>query len=152
MNIDIEQCIPHRAPFLWLDEVVDLSENRIHARKYLDPNLDVFRGHYPHYPVLPGVLQCEMAFQAAAVLISKLGAVDEGQVPVVTRLNNVKFRRMLRPGKTVDIEVVLTERLSKAFFLTGKVSVDGQTATRLEFACTATEVETDESGRPPGIK
>ena len=144
MNRDeIQQCIPHRPPFLWLDEVVELTPPRIHARKFLDPGLDVFAGHYPHYPVLPGVLQCEAAFQAGAILISRLDAVADGQVPVVTRLNNTKFRRLVRPGETLDVEVELTEQLANAFFLTGKVSVDGQTATRLEFACAATDPPAD---------
>jgi 3-hydroxyacyl-[acyl-carrier-protein] dehydratase len=138
---EIKEHIPHREPFLWIDEVVEISNDRIHARKYLDPALDVFSGHYPHFPVLPGVLQCEAAFQAGATLIATLNVVDDGRVPVVTRLNNTSFRRLVRPGETLDIEVRLTERLANAFFLTGKVSVGGQTATRLEFACAAAAVE-----------
>jgi 3-hydroxyacyl-[acyl-carrier-protein] dehydratase len=138
---DIERSIPHRAPFLWIDEVVELSDKRIHARKFLDPALDVFQGHYPGFPVLPGVLQCEAAFQAGALLISKLITMESGQVPVVTRLNNTQFRRLVRPGETLDIEVELTETLSNAYFLAGKVSVGGKVSTRLEFACTAARVE-----------
>ncbi len=142
MNRDeIQQCIPHRPPFLWLDEVVELTDTSIHARKFLDPSLDVFSGHYPHFPVLPGVLQCEAAFQAGALLISRRITTPDGQVPVVTRLNNTQFRRLVRPGETLDIEVQLTETLSNAYFLSGKVSVGGKVATRLEFACTATRVE-----------
>ena len=142
MNLDeIQQCIPHRPPFLWIDDVVEIGEQRIHARKYVDPNLDVFTGHYPNFPVLPGVLQCEAAFQAAAVLISKIDPPQAGLVPVATRLNNVKFRRLVKPGETLDIEVELTERLANAYFLRGKVSVDGQVATRLEFACAVTNAE-----------
>ena len=138
---EIEAAIPHRAPFLWLDEVLELEPERILARKFLDPELDVFRGHYPAYPVLPGVLQCEMCFQAGAILISRLQAVPTAQVPVVTRVNDVRFRRMLRPGMTVEIEVVLTEKLSNAYFMTGKVLNAGKTVTRLEFACTAAAME-----------
>ena len=133
---EIQQLIPHRPPFLWLDEVIEITEGRIHARKFLDLGLDVFAGHYPGQPLLPGVLQCEAAFQAAAVLIAKMELIEPATVPVVTRLNNTKFRRMVRPGQILDIEVELTERLSNAFFLTGKISVDGKIATRLEFACT----------------
>lgn len=133
---EIQQLIPHRPPFLWLDEVVEMTETSLRARKTLNAELDVFRGHYPHFAVLPGVLQCEAAFQAAAVLIARAHPPGEGEVPVVTRLNNTKFRRMVRPGDTIDIEVKITERLANAYFLTGKVSVEGKTATRLEFACT----------------
>ena len=133
----IERLIPHRAPFLWVDEVVELGESRLRARKRVDPQLDVFAGHYPQFAVLPGVLLCEAAFQAGAILIASTSPPAAGQVPVVTRVNNVKFRRMVRPGELLDIEVELTEQLGGAYFLTGRVSVDGETAVRLEFACAA---------------
>lgn len=136
MNRDeIQKCIPHRPPFLWLDEVVEIDDRRIVAKKFIDPELDLFRGHYPDYPVLPGVLQCEAAFQAGAVLISRLLPVSSGAVPVATRLQNVQFRKMVRPGDVLEIEVELTERLAKAFFMKGKTSVNGQVTARLEFAC-----------------
>ena len=136
---EIQQLIPHRDPFLWLDEIVELTESRIHARKTLSPDLPVFTGHYPNFPVFPGVLQLEAAMQAGAVLIAKTSVMEPGKVPVATRINNVQFRRMVRPGETLDIEVTLTEKMSNAFFLTGKVSVNGQVTVRVEFACAAAE-------------
>jgi len=135
----IQQWIPHRPPFLWLDEIVAVDATRIQARKFVDPELDVFRGHYPQFPVLPGVLVCEAAFQAGAVLIAHIAPPVPGQVPVVTRVNNVQFRQLVRPGDTLEIEVELTERLANAFYLKGKVQVHGKTAARLEFTCAATE-------------
>lgn len=140
---EIERAIPHRAPFLWLDEVLEITDSRLHARKRLDPADNIFTGHFPNFPVLPGVIQCEMAFQAAAVFIAQIGVIEAGQIPVVTRINNTRFKRMVRPGDTVDIEVELTERLSNAFFLTGRVTVDGQMAARLEFACTVAAAGTE---------
>ncbi len=140
--MDLEQikaCIPHREPFIWIDEVLELEQNSIHATKYLSPDLDLFQGHYPDFPILPGVIQCEMAMQAAAILISKKHIVDAENVPVATRLNNVKFKHMIRPGDTANIYVEMTERLSNAFYLTGKVVVDGQVTTRLDFAVTTTD-------------
>lgn len=137
----IQQRIPHRPPFLWIDEVTEIGDGRIVATKFIAPDLDVFRGHYPRFPLLPGVLQCEAAFQAAAVLIAEMEPVEGGKVPVATRLNNVKFRRPVRPGQTLEIDVRITERLADAFFLTGVVKVDGKTATRLEFACTAAKLD-----------
>jgi 3-hydroxyacyl-[acyl-carrier-protein] dehydratase len=141
---EIERLIPHRAPFLWIDEVVELANGTIHARKFLDPKLDVFAGHYPQFPVFPGVLQCEAAFQAGAVLIARLEPPGEEQIPVVTRLNDVKFRRMVRPGETLDIHVELTERLSAAYFLKARTAVGGQTSCSLEFACTLTRKKATE--------
>ncbi len=142
LTIDqIRDAIPHRDPFLWIDEVLEVTDKKIIARKVLSPDLDVFRGHYPHFPVLPGVLQCEACFQAGAILVSRLQSVGAGQVPVVTRVNNVKFRHMLRPGDVLEIEVELTEVLQNTYFMTGKVSSAGKVAARLEFACTAATME-----------
>ncbi|MCB9950664.1 MAG: 3-hydroxyacyl-ACP dehydratase FabZ [Planctomycetaceae bacterium] len=134
---EIQASIPHRDPFLWLDEVIELTDSRIVARKHISADLPVFQGHYPDFPVLPGVLQCEAAFQAGAVLIAQLVPTGSDEVPVVTRLNNVQFRKMVRPGDTLELEIELTERVSNAFFLKGKVSVDGKVTVRLEFACSA---------------
>jgi 3-hydroxyacyl-[acyl-carrier-protein] dehydratase len=135
---EIRAAIPHRAPFLWIDEVLEMDATRILARTTLNPQLDVFRGHYPDFPVFPGVLLCEMCFQAGAILIACSQAIPAGQVPVVTRINNVKFRHMVRPGETLDIEAVLGERLSNAYFLAGKVTSDNRTVVQLEFACATT--------------
>ena len=66
------------------------------------------------------------------------GPVDGGHLPVVTRLNNVKFRRMVRPGETLDIHAEFVERLSSAYFLKARTEVDGQATCSLEFACTLT--------------
>lgn len=137
---DIEQLIPHRDPFLWLDEVTELTESSVSARKFVSADLDVFRGHYPQQPVLPGVLICEALFQAGALLIASTMDSLGDRVPVVTRLNNVQFRRIVRPGETLQLDVELTEQVSQAYFLKGRASVDGKVSVRLEFACTAASV------------
>jgi 3-hydroxyacyl-[acyl-carrier-protein] dehydratase len=134
---DICRLIPHRDPFLWIDEVLEEAPDRLTARKTISPDLDVFRGHYPGQPVLPGVLLCEAAMQAGAVLIARQSPAPlAGRVPVATRINNVKFRQMVRPGDVIEIEVVLTERLADAYFLSAKIRVGAKTAAQLEFACT----------------
>lgn len=135
MNLDeIKACIPHREPFLWLDEVILQSDEGLVATKFIDPALELFQGHYPGTPILPGVIQCEACFQAAAVFMSRRHPTEEGRVPVVTRQTETRFRRIVRPGETITIEVKLTEQLANAYFFTGKVSVDSQVAVRLEFA------------------
>jgi len=138
---DIEKLIPHRDPFLWIDRVTEITETGIRAAKEIDPALDVFRGHYPHFPVLPGVLILEACFQAGAIFISRTAEIDAGMVPVVTRVNNVKFRQMVRPGDTLEIEAELTERLSNAYFFTAKATVAGKVAARVEFACAEAPAE-----------
>lgn len=143
MNIEaIQSRIPHRPPFLWLDEVVSHDETKLHARKYLSPDLDVFRGHYPGHPIFPGVLLCECALQAGAVLISTILPPGQEGVPVATRMNEVQFRQMVRPGETLDIEVEITERLANAFFLKAKVSTNGKVSVRLNFAVSSAAAKT----------
>ncbi|MGE3410515.1 MAG: 3-hydroxyacyl-ACP dehydratase FabZ family protein [Pirellulales bacterium] len=133
----IQAAIPHRPPFLLVDEIVRQEDASIHCRKHFAGDEYFFAGHYPDYPIVPGVLLCEAAMQAGAILLSRqTAAAGPGRVPVATRMNDIRFKRIVRPGETIDIEVELTERLADAFFLKGKVSVEGKVAARLEFACT----------------
>ncbi|MBS0207613.1 MAG: beta-hydroxyacyl-ACP dehydratase [Planctomycetes bacterium] len=126
--------IPHRPPMLLLDEIVEQSDDRIVCRKHFSGEEDFFAGHYPQFPLVPGVLLCEAAMQAGAVLLSKLVAGKAG-VPVATRMNDVRFKQMVRPGDTIDIEVKLTERLAEAYFLQATVRTAGKLAVRFDFAC-----------------
>ena len=87
------------------------------------------------------MLILEACFQAGAIFISRTAEIDAGMVPVVTRVNNVKFRQMVRPGDTLHIEAELTERLSNAYFFTAKATVAGKVAARVEFACAEAPAE-----------
>ncbi|MEX0611729.1 MAG: 3-hydroxyacyl-ACP dehydratase FabZ family protein [Pirellulales bacterium] len=141
MSIDaIKRAIPHREPFLLVDEIVEQSDKRILCRKRFTGDEFWYRGHYPEIPLTPGVLLCEAAMQAGAVLLAKYVAGTPG-VPVATRMNNVKFKSMVRPGDTVDLEVELTEQLAGAFFLNAKVTVGDKTAVTFDFACKMAQVD-----------
>ena len=126
--------IPHRPPMLLVDEIAEWHEERIVCRKTFQPDEWFFQGHYPEYALVPGVILCEAAMQAGAVLLSKF-TPGEG-VPVVGRLNDVKFKRMVRPGESVLLDVTLDERMSDAFFLSAKVMCEGKTAVTLSFVVT----------------
>jgi 3-hydroxyacyl-[acyl-carrier-protein] dehydratase len=135
MSLDqILAAIPHRPPMLLLDEIVDWEPNRITCKKTFHSGEWFFQGHYPDCPIVPGVILCEAAMQAGAVLLSK-HETGEG-IPVAGRLNDVKFKRMVRPGDTVLIESILDERMSDAFFLTGRVTIEGRPAATLSYAVT----------------
>lgn len=131
---NIEERIPHRPPMLLLDEVVERSAEEIHCRKTFSADEFFFQGHYPNNPIVPGVILCEAAMQAGAVLLSEHAASEEG-VPVATRMNQVQFRRIVRPGETIDIHVVLEDAAGGAFRLKARVLCEGSLSARLEFAC-----------------
>ncbi len=138
---EIHAAIPHREPFLLVDEIVELDDSRILCRKTFGGDEFWYRGHYPDFPLTPGVLLCEAGMQAGAILVARFLDDDTKGIPVATRLNEVRFKRMVRPGETIDIEVRLTERLQDAFFLQAKVTVDGKVAARFQFACALAERE-----------
>ena len=139
MNMeDILEAIPHRPPFLFVDRIIELTETKIKTTKEVSPDEPFFRGHYPGNPIMPGVLVCESIFQTGAVLLSKILAVEGGlahSIPVLTRINEAKFKGMVKPGDLLEIEVELIERLSNAFFLKGSAKVAGKIVVRVEFAC-----------------
>jgi 3-hydroxyacyl-[acyl-carrier-protein] dehydratase len=131
----IKSAIPHREPFLLLDEIVEQTENHIICRKKFTGDEFWYRGHYPNFPLTPGVLLCEAAMQAGAVLLAKVVADNPDRVPVVSRMNNVKFKSMVHPGDTVTLDVELTETMAGAFFLDAKVRIGDRTAVTFDFAC-----------------
>jgi 3-hydroxyacyl-[acyl-carrier-protein] dehydratase len=136
----IHAAIPHRPPFLLVDEIISRDEQRIVCRKTFQPTEYFYAGHYPQFPITPGVLLCEACLQAGAILLAQHVAKEDSGVPVATRLNDVRFKRMIRPGETIDIEVELTDRLADAFYLKGRVRCEGKLAASLEFACTLAPV------------
>lgn len=135
--------LPHRPPFLWLDRVLEITAETICAEKVLAHDLDIFRGHYPDYPIMPGVLLCEAVFQAGALVIGQsledAGGAAEAGVPVLTRILGAKFKREVHPGDTLEISAKLVERMGPAWIMKGSVRVGGKLAVQVEFACTRKE-------------
>lgn len=134
----IEDAIPHRPPMRLLDEVVEEGEGRIVCRKTFRADEFFVQGHFPDYPLVPGVILCECCMQAGAIVLGSR-APGPGQVPVATRIDNVKFKRMVRPGDTVEVEATLNENLGTAYYMTGKVTIGGKLAARLDFACSVVD-------------
>ncbi len=142
---EILSLLPHRPPFLWIDRVVKTEKDRIIAEKDIPVDLDIFQGHFPGHPILPGVLLCEAAFQAGALLIASIGQSTEKPqgLPMVTRILGAKFKRQVKPGDTISLHVRLKEQVGPAWFMRGKILVSGKTAATVDFACVIQKTETD---------
>ncbi|TWU24919.1 3-hydroxyacyl-[acyl-carrier-protein] dehydratase FabZ [Novipirellula galeiformis] len=135
----IESLIPHRKPMRLVDEIVSRTETQIVCRKTFHEDEFFVQGHFPGHPIVPGVIQCECCLQAGAILLAEIAEMAPGAVPVATRLDNVKFKKMVRPGDTVEIHATLDEQVSNAFFMTGKMLLEGKLTARLNFACTVAQ-------------
>src|SRR5689334_13182771 len=132
---EILAAIPHRPPMLLVDEIMERSEQKIVCKKTFRTEEFFFQGHYPGFAIVPGVILCEAAMQAGAVLLSNQ-VIQGERVPVAGRLNDVKFKKMVRPGETILIEATLNERVQDAFFLSAKVTMEGKLVVTLNFVVT----------------
>jgi 3-hydroxyacyl-[acyl-carrier-protein] dehydratase len=130
----IHDLLPHRPPFLFLDEIVELGPTKLVARRTIRADEPHFQGHYPGRPIMPGVLICEAALQAGCYLMASQGAPDPTKVPVVTRMNDVKFKRMVKPGDTIEIDVELERSVMSVHYMRATVRSSGKTAASLTFA------------------
>ena len=142
---EIYQTIPHRPPFLFIDEILEVHADGATCSRTIRADEPQFEGHYPGNPIMPGVLLCEACFQTGAIYLAKQieaeGRSLQDVTPVLSRINNARFKQMVKPGDTVTIEVKMKEQVSKFYFLTAKVLKAGKPALTIEFALTMLEAE-----------
>ncbi len=135
---DILKTIPHRPPFLFIDEIVELREDGVTCQRTIRADEPQFEGHYPGNPIMPGVLLCEACFQAGAIYLAKQieqeGRSLKDVTPVLSRIGEAKFKQMVRPGDVITIEVTMKETVSKFYFMKGKVLKGAKPALTIEFA------------------
>ncbi len=125
--------LPHRYPFLLIDRVLELSDDKIVALKNVTINEPFFQGHFPGVPVMPGVLQIEAMAQAGGILASRAVAFDPTtHVMLFMAIDAVKFRKAVVPGDQLIIEVVPL-RKGRIFKMKGEIQVDGHVVSSAEF-------------------
>lgn len=125
--------LPHRYPFLLIDRVLELTDERVLCLKNVTFNEPYFQGHFPGVPVMPGVLQIEAMAQAGGILASKAVEFDPAtHVMLFMAIDAVKFRKAVTPGDQLHIEVVPL-RKGKIFKMKGDIKVDGKVVSSAEF-------------------
>ena len=121
---DIKRILPHREPFLFVDDITAVSENSVDG--YHEVKNDEFwtRGHFPGNPIVPGVIQCEMMAQSACVLFAD--RMSGGTLPVYTGIDKVRFRGMVRPGDRIRIDTKTLRSCPPLYALHSELTVDGK--------------------------
>ncbi len=139
--------IPHREPFLFIQKVLECSETKIICENTFTGEEDFFRGHYPHSPIVPGVILCEAGMQAGAILLSqKLHKMCEdladsaeeiarlkNKIPVVVKMSDIRFRQIVRPGETIEIVAELDDSVSRAHHMKATILKNGKPAVKLTY-------------------
>ena len=139
MNIhEVMKYLPHRYPFLLVDRVLEMTlGERIVAIKNVTINEPFFVGHFPHSPVMPGVLIIEAMAQAAAILAFKTrGAVpDENSVLYFAAIDNARFKRPVLPGDTLTFDMTLTREMRGVWKFSGVARVGDEMAAQADLMC-----------------
>lgn len=135
----VTDLIPHRPPFLFVDEIVSTTADGLVARRVWRAEEDFYQGHYPGAPITPGVLLCEAVFQAAAchmALKARAAGAKPGEgMPLIAKISEVRFRHPVYPGDTVLLEVKEKDALGGFTMLSGNVKkADGTRVLNLEFS------------------
>lgn len=134
--VEIMSILPHRYPFLLIDRVVEMErKQRIVAIKNVSLNEPHFQGHFPDYPIMPGVLMVEAIAQAGGALLLTEIPDRADKLMVFTGIDNAKFRRPVVPGDQLRIEVTVLQWRSRAVKMLGIATVDGKVACEATVMC-----------------
>ena len=135
---EIKQILPHREPMLLLDES-ERNGDTVYSKYTIRENEFFTTGHFPGYPVVPGVILCEIMAQSACVLLN--GTIGEDKLPVYAGLDKVKFKSPVRPGDTFETKCRITRSMGPFFFGEGEGYVDGRLCISASFSFCITDKE-----------
>ena len=142
----IERILPHRYPFLLVDRITEFEEDkRIVGIKNVTANEPFFIGHFPDFPVMPGVLIVEAMAQTAGVLVLSSIPDRENKLVLLVSVDGAKFRRPVVPGDQLRMEMTVIRRKGSVAKMAGKVFVDGHVVAEAEVMC---KLQDKDPGRP----
>jgi 3-hydroxyacyl-[acyl-carrier-protein] dehydratase len=132
---EIEKLLPHREPFLFVDEIVEASNEKIVAKHVFTEKEFFFPGHFPEYAVVPGVILVETMAQSGGAALRKLGVLAGDSLFFLASVDKVKFRRQVRPGEEVRSEVTNLRISPNMIKQAGKAYVGDELAAEAEWMC-----------------
>ena len=138
---EIRDILPHRYPFLLVDRIVEMDSERIVGVKNVTANEPFFSGHFPDFPVMPGVLIVEAMAQAAGVLVLKNIDDRESKLVLLVAIENARFRKPVVPGDTLRLEMKVIKRKASVAKMAGVATVDGQVVAEAEVMCKLADKE-----------
>lgn len=147
LDIDaIRDILPHRYPFLLVDSILELEEERIVGIKNVTVNEPFFQGHFPEFPVMPGVLIVEAMAQVAGVLVLKSIPDRKSKLVLLASIEEAKFRRPVRPGDQLRIEMKVGRRKATVAKMHGEATVNGVVVAEATVLCKIAERSSSEFG------
>jgi 3-hydroxyacyl-[acyl-carrier-protein] dehydratase len=132
---EIRRILPHRYPMLLVDRIVELEPERIVGIKNVTANEPFFSGHFPDFPVMPGVLIVEAMAQTAGVLVLKSIEDRASKLVLLVSIEYAKFRRPVVPGDQLRMELTMLKRKASVAKMSGKATVDGVLVAEAEVMC-----------------
>ena len=132
---EIEKLLPHREPFLFVDGITEASNEKIVALHVFSENEFFFKGHFPEYPVVPGVILVETMAQSGGAGLRKLGVLGDDALFFLATVDKVKFRRQVRPGDEVRSEIVNLRVSPRMIKQRGIAYVGSEVAAEAEWMC-----------------
>src|SRR5713226_7377319 len=132
---EIRQILPHRYPMLLVDRIVELDEERIVGIKNVTSNEPFFIGHFPDFPVMPGVLIVEAMAQTAGVLVLKSIPDRHNKLVLLVSIEYAKFRKPVVPGDQLRLEMTVIKRKASVAKMAGRATVDGVLVAEAEVMC-----------------
>jgi 3-hydroxyacyl-[acyl-carrier-protein] dehydratase len=138
---EIRSILPHRYPFLLVDRIIEMEPERVVGIKQVTANEPHFTGHFPDFPVMPGVLIVEAMAQCAGVLVLQQMPDRENKLVLLVAIENARFRRPVVPGDTLRMEMKILKRKSSVAKMAGVATVDGLVVAEVEVMCKLADKE-----------
>ncbi|MGH9624490.1 MAG: 3-hydroxyacyl-ACP dehydratase FabZ [Bryobacteraceae bacterium] len=136
---EICDILPHRYPMLMVDRVLEMTGDSIVGIKNVTFNEPYFTGHFPGFPVMPGVLIIEAMAQVAGLLVAKMAPHTRGRIMFLASVEDAKFRKPVVPGDQLRIEMKLTRLKTTVAKMQGRATVDGQVVAEATLMCKLTD-------------